>query len=281
MKKNVLVTGGTGFIGSHLKEYLKDKFNLFVPFQKELDLLDAKKVEEYISRNKIKVIVNCAAYGVYSRNDPKIVPNNLRMFFNLVRNLHKLEKIIQLGSGAEYDRSRPIIKIKEKEFDKRVPEDGYGFYKYICSKYAELNNKIINLRLFGIYGEGDADFKFIPTAIKNNILKKEIVIKQNIKLDYLFIKDLLPIIEYFIQHKPKFKSYNVASGKTIDLIKICRLINEISDYQSKIIVLRKGLNNEFTANIDRLKKEIPSLKITDYKQGIEKVFNYYKRKYKR
>jgi len=274
--KNVLITGGAGFIGRNLQEYLKGKFNIFAPSQAELDLLDTESVEKYISDHNIEVVINCAAYGIYGVEIQNIVSRNLKMFFNIIRNLDKVEKIIQLGSGAEYDRSRPIIRIKEEDFDQRIPKDDYGFYKYICSKYIEENDKIVCLRLFGVYGKYDADFKFIPSTIIKNLLKQNTTINQNIILDYLYIDDLMLIVEYFILNKPKFKMYNVVSDQSIDLITICNIINEISDYKSKITVLKGELNNEFTGDNTRLKNEIPNLKFTDYKKGIEKLFRYYK-----
>lgn len=274
--KKVLITGGTGFIGRNLQEYLKGKFNISAPTQAELDLTDTQSVSKYISDHKIDVIINCAAYGIYGAEIQDIVFRNLMMFFNIVRNLDKVKKIIHFGSGAEYDRSRPIVRIKEEDFDRRIPKDDYGFYKYICSKYIEESDKIVCLRLFGVYGKYDADSKFMPSTIIKNLLKQNAVINQNIILDYLYIDDLMPIVEYFILNKPKFKSYNVSPNEPIDLITISDIINEISDYKSKITVLKGGLNNEFTGDNTRLKSEIPNIKFTDYKEGTEKLFRYYK-----
>lgn len=274
--KRVLITGGTGFIGRNLQEYLKGKFNIFAPTHAELDLTDTLSVSKYISDHNIDVIINCAAYGVYGAEIQDIVFRNLRMFFNIVRNLDKVKKIIHFGSGAEYDRNRPIVRIKEEDFDQRIPKDDYGFYKYICSKYIEESDKIVCLRLFGVYGKYDADSKFIPSTIIKNLLKQNTTINQNMILDYLYIDDLMPIVEYFILNKPKFKNYNVSPDESIDLITVGNIINEISDYKSKITVLKGGLNNEFTGDNTRLKSEIPNIKFTDYKEGTEKLFRYYK-----
>lgn len=279
--KKVLITGGSGFIGRNLQEYLKDKFNIFAPTHSELDLIDTHSVSNYISDRKIDVIINCAAYGIYGAKIQDIISRNLRMFFNIARNLNKVEKIVHLGSGAEYDRSRPIIRIKEEDFDQRIPKDDYGLYKYISSKYIEKSDKIICLRLFGIYGKYDADFKFISNVIIKNLLKQEIIINQNIVFHYLFINDLMSIIEYFIINNAKFKSYNVAPDAPIDLVTISNIINEISNYKSKVTVLNDGLNNEFTGDNSRLKNEIPNLKFTGYKEGIRKLFRYYQKNIER
>lgn len=275
--KNILITGGSGFIGRNILEsFLNKKYNFIAPTQQELDLADAEKVSKYIPDHNIDIIINCAAYGIYGAKIQDIVSNNLRMFFNIVRNLDRVKKIIHFGSGSEYDRSRPIVKIEEKDFDQRIPKDDYGFYKYVNSKYIEKSDKIICLRLFSVYGKYDADFKFIPSTIIKNLLKQDIIINQNIILDYLLVEDLMPILDYFISNEAKFKSYNIAPDESIDLITISRIINEISDYKSKIVVLKKGLNKEYTGDNSRLRNEIPQIKFTDYREGIEKLFRHYK-----
>jgi len=275
--KKVLLTGGTGFIGKNILEsFLNEKYDFIAPTQQELNLIDAESVDKYISEHNIDIIINCASYGIYGAKIQDIVSNNLRMFFNIVHNLDKVEKIIHLGSGSEYGRSRPIVRIKEENFDQLIPKDDYGFYKYIDSKYIEKSDKIVCLRLFSIYGKYDANFKFVPDTIIKNLLKQDITINQNIVSDYLLVEDLMPILNYFISGDAKFKSYNVTSGESIDLITISKIINEISNYKSKVTILKDGLNNEYTGDNSRLKNEIPDLKFTDHKKGIEKLFTYYK-----
>jgi len=269
--KKVLLTGGSGFIGRNILEsFLSEKYNFIAPTQQELDLIDAESVSKYISGHNIDIIINCASYGIYGAKIQDIVS------INIVHNLDKVEKIIHLGSGSEYNRSRPIVKIKEEDFDQRIPKDNYGFYKYIDSKHIEKSDKIVCLRLFSIYGKYDANFKFIPDTITKNLLKQDIIINQNIVSDYLLVGDLMPILDHFISNNAKFKSYNITSDESIDLITITNIINEISEYKSKVTILKDGLNDEYTGDNSRLKNEILNLKFTDHKKGIEKLFAYFK-----
>ncbi len=269
--KKILITGGSGFIGRNLKEYLSNKYSIFAPAHEELDLLDTDAVRSYILKNKIRVIIHCANTELAG-----MLGLNLHIFFNIIRNEELVERIIHLGSGAEYDKSRPIINIKEKDFGQRMPTDNLGFYKYICSRYIEGTKKIVCLRPFGVYGKyEDWKFKFISNAIVKNLLKLDITINQNVVFDYLYIDDLLIVIEYFLTHWGKYKFYNVTSDKSIDLLEISRRINSISPYQSSIKILRKGLNNQYTGDNGRLKEEIKNLHFTSYQEGIRKLFYYY------
>ena len=62
---NIFITGASGFIGSHLKEYLEKHHNnvLFTPSSKELDLSDEYAVDRYILENKIDIIIHAANRG--------------------------------------------------------------------------------------------------------------------------------------------------------------------------------------------------------------------------
>ena len=199
------------------------------------------------------------------------------MFFNLARCSGNLEKIIYFGSGAEYGKHRDLRKVKETEFDVScAPKDEYGFYKYICSKYAEKSDKTINLRLFGAFGKHENyECRFISNAILKNQLGLPITINQNVTFDYLYIKDLVGIVEYFLKTTCKYKTYNVTPDKSIDLIQIAEIINRISPQKSEIVVLNKGMNYEYTGDNSRLKGEIDGLRFTSYEDSIKELFDYY------
>lgn len=268
---SILITGGSGFIGKNLVEGLKNKYKIFVPTHKQLDLLDYKKVNIYIKKNKIKIVIHTAIKG-----GDDVFHTTMRMFTSILYSIDYLDKFIHLGSGAEYAKTRDLKKVKEKDFGKFIPEDGYGFAKYLCSKIAENNKKIITLRLFGIYGKyEDYRFKFIANSIVKNLLKQSIKIKQNVIFDYLYIDDFIKIVDYFIKNKTKYNFYNVTPTKSIRLNEIVNIINKVSNYKSKISIVNKGLNFQYTADNNRLIKETKNLKFTNYDDGISKLYNYY------
>lgn len=285
MKKNkknkILLLGGTGFIGRNILESLGQKYDFLAPSKKELDLRKEADVFKYLEKTRPDTVINAVSTGGPGQEKEEgpagRLINSLKTFFCLAKPKKFYKKIIFFGSGAMYDKKQNLKKVKESELGKFIPTDEYGLYKYICSEYAEKTKNIICLNLFGVYGKyEDYRFKFVSNVIVKNLLKQDIVINQNAVFDYIFIDDLVSTVDYFIQNESKFQNYNVAPDNPIDLVTIAEIINEISDYKSKIIVLSKGLNNEYTASNKRLKKEIPELQFTEYKKGIEKLFNYYK-----
>ena len=284
MNLNILITGAGGFIGKNLTEHFSNVgYNVFGAGHKDLELLDEQAVKSYIEKNKINFIIHCAATGGsrltgYDKDKNDVVNANLQMFKNLQKCLTSQMRMISFGSGAEYDKSRGLAKISEADFGKLVPQDDYGYAKYLISKEIEHAGNITCLRIFGLYGKyEDYRFKFISNAIVKNLLKMPIVINQNVVFDYLFLEDFLHIIETFIKNPHKQKCLNITPTESVDLVKIANIINEISEFKSEIIVKNEGLNNEYTASNKNLLKELGgAFKFATYKQGIEKLYNYYK-----
>lgn len=281
----ILITGSTGFIGKNLVEDLKkfpEEFTLFYPAHRELELLDTDKVSKYLKNHKIKVVVHCASAGGsrknnYDRRHKDIGHKNLKMFFNLAYCLKDIQRMIVLGSGAEYDCRHYQKQMAEDYFGTHIPDDQYGFSKYVISKFIEKSEKIINLRLFGVFGQHESyEYKFISNAIVKNILGLPIVINQNVFFDYLFINDLVKIIVKFLKKPLAHKFYNVTPGVPVDLLKIAREINRLADRPSKIVVKNRGLNTEYSGDNRRLLKELGQFRFTPFEEALEKLYFWYK-----
>jgi GDP-L-fucose synthase len=279
---NIFISGSNGFVGSHLKEYLNKvyfKYILFTPSSKELDLVDELAVDNYILSNKIDIIIHLAnrGGGRDTADMKNVTEYNLRIFFNISKHEKNVKKIISFGSGAEYGKHNPLIDAKEEDYLKSQPLDEYGFYKSITSKYIEKSQKIVQLRIFGAYGEYENyKFKFISNAIVKNLLQLPIVINKNVFFDYIYIDDLVKMIDWAIHNETKEKIYNVTTGTKIDLISLSNLVNETSDFKSDIRVLNDGLNNEYTSNNQRILAEIENFEFTTHKNAILKIRDYFK-----
>jgi len=278
---NIFITGANGFVGSHLKDYISNKYityTLFVPSSKELDLINECEVDKYILTNKIDIIIHLANRGggrdtIDMKN---ITEYNLKVFFNIVKHQNSVKKIISFGSGAEYSKDKPIINAKEEDYWITQPEDEYGLYKSITSKYIEKSDNITQLRIFGAYGEYENyRYKFISNAIVKNILNLPIVINKNVYFDYIYIDDLVKMIDWFIHNEAKEKIYNTTTGKKIDLLTLANLVNEASEFKSEIVVLNSGLNNEYTSSNRRILKELGNFNFTSHREAIIKMREYF------
>lgn len=276
----ILIIGSNGFIGKHLHEYLikDDLYTLLVPSSQELNIVNETALDIYMKIHKPDVIINCANRGGgRDSGNANIVHDNLRMFFNIAKHSNYVDKIIHFGSGAEYSKHKPILDVKEEDADNALPLDEYGFYKSVCSKYIEKSDNNLNLRIFGCYGEYENhEFKFISNAIVKNLLGLPITINKNVYFDYLYINDLVKIVEYFLHNEPKHKIYNATRGNKVDLYSLARMINETSDFQSEIKIINEGLNNEYTSDNSRLLHEIGGFNFTPHREAIMQMRAYYR-----
>lgn len=274
----ILITGGSGFIGRNLIEYLSQKHEIFAPTHKELDLLDEAAVAEFFRLHYVDVVIHGAVRpGHRNSKDPTgQLFYNTRMFFNIIRNTDRFRKMIFLSSGLVYDMRYYLPKMEEKYFDKHVPADDGGFSKYISAKYIEQVENIVELRVFGIFGKyEDYAIRFISNAICKTLFDLPITIKQNRKFDYIYIDDLIPVVDYFLENKGKYNAYNVTPDDAIELRVLAEKVQEISKKNSPIFIAQEGMGMEYSGDNKRLREEISKLKFTPIDSAILQLYDWY------
>lgn len=276
----ILITGASGFIGKNLTEFFSEKYHVFAPTHKQLNLLDEIAVLRYFQNHSIDIVIHCAVIGGNRAHQyvKGMFYDNIRMFFNIVNCRKYYKRMIHINSGAIYDKRYPIVNIKEDALGKHIPVDDYGLYKYICANYINSTDNSVDLRVFGIFGEGeDYRHRFISYALRRCIQGLPIVINRNVFFDYLDIKDFINIIDYFVHHKSKFRAYNVGRGKKISLLSIAKMIQKLNKLnKNKIIIRTKNLGDEYSCNTQTLRDEVPQLTVTPLKQSLTRLYNWYK-----
>lgn len=275
---NLLITGGSGFIGKNLIELMPHRYNIFSPGHSELDLLHEDQVRQYFHDHKINVVIHSAAKpGHRNATDlSNLFYSNTRMFFNLASNANYFEKMIVLGSGAIYDMRNYQPKMSEDFFGEHVPTDEHGFCKYVCYKYIEKHPNIIDLRLFGVFGRyEDYAIRFISNAICKTLFDLPITIKQNRKFDYLYVDDLIPVLEHFISNKNQQSAYNVTPDESIELYELAEKVRTVSGKDLPIIVGQPGMGLEYSGDNKRLRDEMPGIKFTPIDKAISCLYEWY------
>lgn len=273
----LLLLGATGFIGKNLKEAWAGRYDLRAPSRRELDLLDAEAVERYLREGCFDAVLHTAAanHVTHPEEGPHILEHNLRMFCGLERCRDLYGKLLYFGSGAEYDMRHYIPQMREEYFGAHIPRDPYGFSKYIMSKQATGN--IYDLRLFGVFGKYEEwRRRFISNMIYRNLTGQVMRMNQNMYFDYLYIHDLIPILEWFLTHEPRRHHYNVCSGQRFELLSLARMVIERTGIPGEITILQEGMKPEYTGNNDRLWEEMGGMPLTPMETAVTDMVTYYK-----
>ena len=276
---NILITGGSGFIGRNIREScLAQKYNILAPSHKDLELLDEDSLRSFFRHNNIDVVIHAAAKPGHrnAREPGKVLYENTRMFFNLARNSAYFRKMLVIGSGAIYDMRYYQHRMKEEYFDEHLPVDEIGLCKYVCGKYIHNGDKIIDLRVFGIFGKyEDYAIRFISNMICKTLFDLPMTMKRNRRFDYLYIDDLMPILDYFIQNENRYKEYNATPDESAELYDIAQKIRELSGKDLPIIVEKDGMGPEYSGDNSRLKKEVEGLSFTPIENAIRQLYSWY------
>lgn len=256
--KTALLTGKTGFVGHNVLPILEQDFQVLSPRRSELDLRDIESVREYFRTHSVDVVFHCANPNPVknSADSPeRMTDDSLRLFLNLYACRDLYEKMIYLGSGAEYNKQLEICNIQEAECFRSPPPDSYGLAKYTMNLLASQSANIYNLCLFACYGPGDHASKFITHCIRRCLALQPITIRQDCRFDYIQVTDLGRMMVWMGQHEPQHHMYNVSGCQHVLLSEIAEEVRRQLDLDVPIQVLSEGLNREYTANGKRFWKE--------------------------
>ena len=244
----IILFGGSGFIGRNIIEQLGDKYDIIAPTRQEMDI----EKDRHLSAD-VDAVINCVN-----------AEDNLQAYFNIVA-LYS-GKLIHLGSGAEYDKSNHIRNIREEDFG-IIPKDPYGLGKFYISNHIDWRDNTVCLRPFGVFGKYE-DYKrrFISKAILDNMKGQNITVYKNQKFSYIWVNDLVKIIDYFINNEAKHKFYNVGGHKTT----LKKIAKKIGRYK----VINRGWANEYTCNDERVRKETGII-YTPFKESLKELRKFY------
>ena len=281
MKKKILLTGGSGFIGRNILEsFLVEKYDICHPSRQELNLTDYDCVKNYFKDKTFDVVLHSATKpGHRNAKDTKdLFSLNTGMFENLLNHKDRYGKFINFGSGAIYDTSTNITDVKEENIFKNICKDEHGFCKYVVAKRIEKLDKFVDLNIFGIFGKyEDWQIRFISNAVCKTLFDLPVTLRQNRRFSYLFIDDLMPVLEFFIDNDVRYKSYNIVPDEKIELFKIAELVKKISNKNIEIKVAKDGYGLDYTGDNSRLKTEFTNVKFTDFSKSILSLYEYYKK----
>lgn len=245
----IAVLGARGFVGSSLTKHLSVKHNVVPVIRSTVDLLEYQQVFDFLKKEKFDIIINAAAV----MTDPTSFAdtrNNLGIFMNFFNSSGMFEKFINLGSGAEFDRSMNIENISEDQIFKRMPEDSYGFGQNIKSRLCLSRKNFYTLRLFNCFGQGEYPSRIFPKFVsKQN--EQTFDLQNDRYFDYFSITDLCKVIDYYINEDPIYPDINCVYKDKYKISQVLeKFVNE-KKLKNNINIVSTSTNN-YTGDYKKL-----------------------------
>lgn len=268
------------------------KFNHYTHYKVNID--NIKSLEKIFKKHDFRIVINLAAQaGVrHSLKKPlDYINSNISGFFNIIylSQKFKINKFIYASSSSVYGNQKNFpIKINSNTIK---PLSLYAATKMsnelIAYSFSNMYGiQTIGLRFFTVYGPyGRPDmslFKFTKNILENK--KIELYNNGDHYRDFTFIDDVVDAVALIIKKKKYnniFKIYNIANSNSISLITYLSEIEKNLNKKATIkkLSMQKGDVKKTHADISALKKELNFSPKIDYKNGIKKFINWYKRYY--
>ena len=315
MGHNILITGGSGFLGKHLiLKLINMKHNVFLlerKNKKRIKILSKKPkktivgnftnknlIAKIIKENNIDAVFHFGAITqvLDSLKKPyNTYVTNIMGTINLLENIRAINKkiiFIYSSSDKAYGEVRNRKEYKEgHSLDPTYPYDvSKSSSDLICQSYSKTYSiKVGIIRSGNIYGPGDFNLKrLIPEVILSTIENKNFVIRSDGKStrDYVFVEDVvdayLRLFEYLKKSKDKLKIYNVSSRFNYSALEIANMIvKKMGKAKLKPIILNNSKQelNFQRLNYSKIQRELNWKPKTKFKTGIKKTIDWYVKVY--
>lgn len=314
----ILITGGAGFIGSHLCEkYLElghnvvcfDNFDSFYPKETKLNNISAiinhknfclvevdireKEVllEAYQKYGPFDIVVHLAAKAGVR---PSIENSDEYIKTNILGTNHLLDcvaqqkikpKFIFASSSSVYGNNEKVPFSEDDPVDK--PISPYACTKkageMLCYTYHHLYKiPTVCLRFFTVYGPRQrpdlAIHKFFKRILNNETI--EIYGDGSTSRDYTYIDDIINAIIEISKNHITYDIFNLGSDKPIKLIELIKMIEDICSKKTNVVYkgFQPGDVNRTWANIDKIHNKILYIPKTKIETGLQIFYYWYKKK---
>jgi UDP-glucose 4-epimerase len=298
----VLVTGGAGFIGSHLVERLLNESVI-----KKIVIVDyckngVENIKHLLGNKKIKLVklniinlkknnknfksIDCVFHLAAiidmssSINEPLSYYNtNVVGTLNALEAMrhHNINKIVYAASASCYGITQKTPISETSKIQLNFP---YAFTKYSAEQLIDHWSKVyginyFSLRLFNVYElksmMSSSYNSVINIFLKQNLLKKPLTVvgDGNQSRDFVNVKDVCEAFVKAFKSNKKNKIINIGSSKSVKIIKIAKIISNRIFFLPK----RDGEANSSRANISKAKKILNWKPKINFIHDIKQTFN--------
>lgn len=304
--KKVLITGGSGLVGSHLRIHEKARaFDIICPTRDELNLLEAVAVQNFVSLHKPDCVIHAAGLvGGIQANihaPTNFIIENTVIGINVLRACAdaSVPNVINLGSSCMYPRDalNPLVETSLYSGELEPTNEGYALAKLLVSKLGQAFRRlseqcdfvtVIPCNLYGPYDHFEPERSHLLAAIINKIHKAKYRGDRSVEIwgsgssrrEFMYAEDLADCLWLMVQTGVAKLPDFVNVGVGID--------HSILDYY-KVVAKSLEYGGEFV--FDRSRPEGMKQKLmdsscinnwgwrpeTELEDGILKTYEYYLR----
>ena len=303
----VMITGGAGFIGSHLSEYFLRKNHEVVVITKnslknldgindidieKIDVTNSKKLENSITKHKPELIIHLAGNTSHSKsfeNPQNDLSSNTKSTLNILEIIRKLKLKTKFILGSTFVVIGKPSQLPVKETTPCNPTTLYGVNRLSSEYYTKIYNQVYNLdtNVFRITNSFGPREQIIPNKNAINYLiyraykGEDITIFNDGKFfrDLIYISDVISAI-YKISKKGKSgELYWISSNKKTWFYELGKILEKQTTATTKYVATPKYTKKVDVGNFVVDNKKIKSL---DWKpkisteDGIRKTLKYFR-----
>jgi len=311
--KRILVTGGAGFIGSHLVEILL-KAGAEVHVADNLSRGSLKNLKEFLDKihfhnvdltnfenclsvtREVEYVFHLAASvgGIHyiKKARTRCLAPDIIMHTNMLEacRINDVEKFLFASSACVYrEKNKSLNKFKEEDAFPANPPTGYGWAKVIgevlCQSYhVDYGIKCSVVRIFNAYGEREnLDPRWshvIPSLIRKAILYPKVRFTifgdGSQERAFLYVKDCVEGLLLAMQKIENADPINLGSEEVISINELARKIIAISGKNIKIEYDLSGPRgtNRYCADTTKMKKILNWYPKTPLDEGLRRVYRW-------
>lgn len=301
--KRVLLTGGSGFLGSHVHDLLRKTGaqEIFIPRQADYDLTDQDAIQQVLSDSDPQVVIHLAAkaggIGANRANPAEFFYDNLMMGVPLLHHAWKygVEKFVAIGTVCSYPKFTPVP-FKEEDLWKGYPEETnapYGLAKKMLLVQSQAYRQqygfnAVNLIPVNLYGPRD-NFDLETSHVIPALIRKFLEAKEagtgpvtlwgdgSPTREFLYAPDAAKGILLGGQYLDDSQPVNLGSGSEIKIKDLAELIADLVGYQGETVWDTSKPNGQPRRALDTSKaEELFCFKAeTDLREGIRQTIDWY------
>lgn len=301
--KRIIVTGGTGFLGSRIVKKLRTRGyrDIYVPLSKDYDLVEMDAVKKLYAAIKPEIVIHLAAkvggIEANSRNPGAFFYDNLMMGAQLMEAGRQagVEKFVAIGTICCYPKLTPVP-FKEEDLWNGYPEETnapYGLAKKMLlvqslayRKQYDFNS--IFLMPVNLYGPGDnfdpESSHVIPSLIKKccDAIREgrdEIMVWGTGKAtrEFLYVDDAADGIIMAMERYNKPDPVNLGAGFEISIKNLANIITKQAGFKGRIRWDKTKPDGQPRRRLDTSKayKEFGFKAKTGFEKGLIKTIHWY------